>query len=148
MKRFYLLFLIILTVLTTTGCRVFDWFSKDSTSQQGSSSYTPPVVPETLEQEQPAVKGRLSELTRALESKNIEKAVELCVDQDGYQQAFQKAPDKMPVLGEAIKSARLRMVGPYNRNGVRIGELALEVASKTFTISIVKIGGKWFFQDL
>lgn len=147
MKRFYLLFFIILTVLTTTGCRVFDWFSKDSSSSSGSSSYTPPLIPETLEQEQPVVKARINELSQALIEKDVDKAISLCTRIDKYQTAFQNHKDKMPILGELLKTAKLTSVGPYNRNGCRIGAVAIDVASTSFTINVIKDNGKWYIQD-
>jgi len=41
----------LLSLLNITGCRIFDWFRKGSSNQQSGSSYAPPAVPETLEQE-------------------------------------------------------------------------------------------------
>lgn len=149
MKRYYLLFFIILTVLTTTGCRVFDWFSEDSSSTNGNASYTPPAVPETLEQEQPAVKARLNELSQALIEKNVDKAVELCVRKDFYKQIFLRHKDKLPSLGETIKKGQLTSVGAgYTSHGTRIGEISVDIGSTTFGITAIKSKGQWFFQDL
>ncbi|MEW6709258.1 MAG: hypothetical protein AB1403_05480 [Candidatus Riflebacteria bacterium] len=149
MKRFYLLFFLILTVLTATGCRVFDWFSKDSTSQQNSSSYAPPLIPETLEQEQPVVKARLNELSQAFIDKDVDRAIKFCVKKDLYKQIFLRNKDRLPELGAAIKTGRLTSVGAgYSSSGTRIGEISVEIGSSTFGITIFKEKGEWFFQDL
>ncbi|MEW6709257.1 MAG: hypothetical protein AB1403_05475 [Candidatus Riflebacteria bacterium] len=148
MKCFNLFFFVILTLITTSGCRVFDWFSKDSSSSSGSTSYTPPPVPETLEQERPEVKVRLGELTQALESKNIEKAVELCGGQEKYRIMFESNKDKMPSLSKLLASSTLTLISAgYGSDGVRMGEVSVNIASKTFSINVVKINGKWYFQD-
>ncbi len=143
-----IVFLLTAAMVPDNGRRILDFFYTKSSAANVTTSYMPPGIPENFEQEKIAVLASINELAQALEAKNIEKAIELITDKDNYQQVFQKAPDKMPVLGETLKSAQLRRVGPYNRYGVRLGELAIEIASKTYSISIVKIGGKWFFQDL
>lgn len=138
----------LLGLLNITGCRIFDWFSKDSSSQQGSSSYTPPAVPETLEQEQPVVKTRLNELAQALEAKDTEKAVELCGQQEKYRKMFEENKDKMPALSKILANAKLTLINAgYGSDGIRMGEVSVDIASKTFTINAVKINGKWYFQD-
>jgi hypothetical protein len=135
-------------VISITGCRIFDFFSKDSANQKGSASYTPPAVPETLEQEQPVVKARLNELSQALEVKNIEKAVELCGQQEKYRKMFEENKDKMPSLSKMLINAKLTLINAgYGSDGVRMGEVSVDIASKTFTINAVKINGKWYFQD-
>ncbi|MEW6709261.1 MAG: hypothetical protein AB1403_05495 [Candidatus Riflebacteria bacterium] len=149
MKRFYLLFILILTVLTATGCRVFDWFSKDSSSSSGSASYTPPSVPETLEQEQPVVLGRINALSSAFETKNLDKIVELCNGNEEYRQRLSNNTQNLPEIAKALKTAKLTSLGPgYNRYGNRVGEVTVDTGSNTYTIPVVKRGGIWYFQGL
>lgn len=144
----FIIVLLFAGMLTITGCRIFDVFSKDPASSNGSASYTPPAIPETLEQEQPAVKARLNELSQALENKNIEKAAELCGQQEKYRKMFEKNKDKMPVLSRILSNAKLTLINSgYGSDGVRMGEISVDIASKTFTINAVKINGKWYFQD-
>lgn len=149
MKRFYLLFFLILTVLTATGCRVFDWFSKDSSSSSGGASYTPPAVPETLEQERPVVQARVNELSQALTTGNVDKIVELCNEQDGYKEKFEANKENFPQMAESLKSARLtHLSDDYDSYGERVGQVTVDVGSKSFALPVVKINGQWFFQDL
>jgi len=143
-----IVFLLTAGIFPDNGKKILNFFPTDSSASIVTAAYTPPIIPESLEQEKMAVLARVNELAQALEAKNIEKAIGLIIDKEEYQQAFQQAPDKMPILGRTIKSAQLSRVGPYNKFGVRLGELALEIASKTYTISIVKISGKWLFKDL
>lgn len=153
MKNFYWVFFcvtfLLCIMLTTTGCRVFDWFSKDSSSSSGSASYTPPAVPETLEQEQPVVKARINELVQALESKNIDKIWELCDNQEGYREILENDVQNLPEVAKALKNAELTMVGPgYSRYGIRCGEVSVNNGSQSYAIIMIKRNGKWFFQDL
>lgn len=153
MKKFYWVFfcvtLLLCMMFTFTGCRIFDLFSNDSTSQQSSLSYTPPPVPETLEQEKPAVKAMVDSFAQALEAKNIEKALVTCIRPDRYKAGFQTNLERTAVFGKLVKNSELAFVGGgYTQNGVRIGELKVDYASRTFSITIVKIDGKWFIQDL
>jgi len=55
----------------------------------------------------------------------------------------------MPLLGQALKNARLISVAEdYTQNGCRLGVLAVKIGSETFSVTIVKDGGQWYFQDL
>lgn len=150
MKHFYLFFTILLVLFTTTGCRVFDWFSSEnSASQQSGSSYTPPLVPETLEQERPVVQARVNELSQALVVGNVDKIFELCNAQDGYKEKFEANRENFPQMAESLKSARLtHLADGYGRYGIRVGQITVDVGSKSFALPIVKIEGKWFFQDI
>ena len=144
----FIVVLLFSRMLTFTGCRVFDFFGKDSSAEKGSASYTPPAVPETLDQEQPVVKARLNELSQALENKNIEKAAELCGQQEKYRKMFEENKDKMPALSKILLNAELTLINAgYGSDGVRMGEISVDISSKTFTINAVKINGKWYFQD-
>jgi hypothetical protein len=136
-------------VITITGCRIFDFFSKDSANQKGSASYTPPAVPETLEQERPIVQVRINELAQALTAGNVDKIVELCNEQDGYKEKFEANKENFPQMAESLKSARLtHLAAGYGSHGIRVGQITVDVGSKSFALPIVKIKGKWFFQDL
>lgn len=150
MKRFYLLFLIILTVLTTTGCRVFDWFSKDSSSTTSSSNYVTPSRAETLEEERPLVNSRLNAFSNALLSQDVKKSIAICAPfrKDEYEKLFKENPNLMKYLGEAMKNATLDTVGPgYDSYGRRIGGVKVKYNGKTFNLNIVKLNGEWFLQD-
>ncbi|MEW6709260.1 MAG: hypothetical protein AB1403_05490 [Candidatus Riflebacteria bacterium] len=149
MKRFYLLFFLILTVLTATGCKVFDWSSKDS-SPTSSSNYVPPSRVETLEEERPLVNSRLNTFSNALISQDVKKSISICSPsrKDEYEKLFNENPNLMKYLGEAMKNATLDTVGPgYDSYGRRIGGVKVKYNGKTFNLNIVKLNGEWFLQD-
>ncbi len=103
----------------------------------------------SLEEERPAVNAKINALSQALLNKDVEATVLLFTRKDEYRQMFQVNKEKMPLLAEALKSATLTDVGPgYTSYGVRIGELSVNLSSHTFSITIVKIKGEWFIQDL
>lgn len=139
----------LLCLLNIADCGIFDWFRKGSSKQQSGSSYSPPAVPETLEQEKPAVQARVNEFALALEAQNVEKAANFCIRDDLYKETFGKDKSKMPLLGQALKNAHLISVAEdYTQNGCRLGVLAVKIGSETFSVTIVKDGGQWYFQDL
>ena len=52
-------------------------------------------------------------------------------------------------MAESLKSARLsHLADGYDSYGERVGQITVDVGSKSFALPIVKIKGKWFFQDL
>lgn len=62
---------------------------------------------------------------------------------------FEENKDKMPVLSKILSNAKLTLINAgYGSDGIRMGEISVDIASKTFTINAVKINGKWYFQDL
>ena len=145
----FIVFMLFAGMVPINDCRVLDFFSKDSSSSNGSESYTPPTIPETLEQERPFVKARINELVQALESKNIDKILELCDNQEGYRENFENNVQNLPKMADSLKTADLTMISPgYGRNGSRCGEVSVNMGSHSYAIPVVKRSGKWFFQDL
>jgi hypothetical protein len=69
----FIVFLLFAGMVPMNDCRILDFLSKDSSSSNSSESYTPPPIPETLEQERPFVRARINELVQALETKNMIK---------------------------------------------------------------------------
>ncbi|GEM_PF-3262407 len=148
-RVFFCVAFLLCIMLATTGCRVFDWFSKDSSSSGGSAPYAPPAVPETLEQERPVVQARVNELSQALTAGNVDKIFELCNEQDGYKEKFEANKENFPQMAESLKSAKLtHLADDYDSYGERVGQITVDVGSKSFALPIVKINGQWFFQDL
>lgn len=117
--------------------------------QENNPIYTSPKEPESFEQEKTAVKSRIDELFQALIDKNVEKVFELCDQQDGYREKFEENKENFQKMAESLKSAKLtHLAADYDSSGERIGQITVGIGSKTFALPIVKIKGKWFFQDL
>lgn len=143
----FFVFLLFAGMFPINDCRIFDFFSKDSPSS-GSEPYTPPLVPESFEQERQAVQARINELSQALTAGNVDKIAELCNEQEGYREKFEKNKDNFPQMAESLKNARLKHLAGYGSHGIRVGQITVDVGSKSFALPVVKIRGKWFFQDL
>lgn len=144
---FFVLFFLI-GFVSFTNWRIFALFSNEE-KNQNDFSYKPPSVPETLEQERPKVQAIINELCQALKNKNVDKIVELCNEQEGYREKFEQNKDNFSLMAESLKTARLtHLADGYCSYGERVGQITVDVGSRSFALPIVKIKGKWFFQDL
>lgn len=146
----YLSIIIFGTLLSYTGCRVFDFFSKGATTQT-AAPYKPPARIETLEEELPAVNARINALSQALKAKDIEKTVLLFSPASRHErrQRLHTIQNEMPQIGEDLKTATLADIASgYTQFGVRTGSIKVQAYGRIFEINIVKINGEWYFQNL
>lgn len=130
--------------------------SGSSNGTSGTQSTTPlgttltNSIP-TLEEERPAVNARINALSQALINKDVEAAALLFSPgtREEHRKTLQAIQAKMPNIAEELKTAALIWVAPSNdRYGQRGGEIAVDFASTTLHISVVKIDGEWFFETL
>ncbi len=136
-------------MISIDNYKIIDYFCKDSGVSKGSPQYLPPAIPETLEQESLSIKTRIEEICEALNNKDAERASKFCVQPEIYKKTFETNVDKMPLLGEVLKNAKLTSVGAgYTYFGGRSGGLTVQVGSETYTIGMAKLDGIWYFQDL
>lgn len=146
-KNSIIIAVVLLTVITGNG-KISDYSGKVYAEQE-TVKYSPPATPETMEQEASEVLARVNELLQALLTRDIDKIVELCNDQEGYREKFEENKDNLPQMAESLKTARLtHLAAGYDSYNERVGQITVDVGSKSYALPIVKINGKWFFQDL
>lgn len=140
--------LAVFAVLTFDDRKISDYSGKVYAEKE-TVKYSPPATPETMEQEASEVLARVNELLQALSIRDIDKIVELCNDQEGYREKFEENKDNFPQMAETLKTARLtHLADGYDGYNERVGQITVDVGSKSYALPIVKINGKWFFQDL
>ncbi len=140
--------LAVFAVLTFDDRKISDYSGKVYAEKE-TVKYSPPATPETMEQEASEVLARVNELLQALSIRDIDKIVELCNDQEGYREKFEENKDNFPQMAETLKTARLtHLADGYDSYNERVGQITVDVGSKSYALPIVKIKGKWFFQDL
>ncbi len=146
-KNSIIIAVVLLTVITGNG-KISDYSGKVYAELE-TAKYSPPATPETMEQEASEVLARVNELLQALLTRDIDKIVELCNDQEGYREKFEENKDNLPQMAESLKTARLtHLAASYDSYNERVGQITVDVGSKSYALPIVKINGKWFFQDL
>lgn len=146
-KNSIIIAVVLLTIITGNG-KISDYSGKVYAEQE-TAKYSPPATPETMEQEAFEVLARVNELLQALSIRDIDKIVELCNDQEGYREKFEENKDNFPQMAETLKTARLtHLADGYDSYNERVGQITVDIGSKSYALPIVKINGKWFFQDL
>ena len=146
-KNSIIIAVVLLTVITGNG-KISDYSGKVYAELE-TAKYSPPATPKTMEQEASEVLARVNELLQALLTRDIDKIVELCNDQEGYREKFEENKDNLPQMAESLKTARLtHLAAGYDSYNERVGQITVDVGSKSYALPIVKINGKWFFQDL
>ncbi|GAB1351457.1 hypothetical protein MASR1M12_01870 [Erysipelotrichia bacterium] len=98
--------------------------------------------------EQEASRHRVNELLQALSIRDIDKIVELCNDQED-RKSSRKTKTIFLNGRDSQDSLRLtHLADGYDSYNERVGQITVDVGSKSYALPIVKINGKWFFQDL